>query len=158
MSAMAANCSPALVDERANPHVINLLEAELAGPIHVLLIEDHAESAELVRANLNADPVQKFRVEWRRSVLDGMSRLVEPGIDVVLLDLGLPELTGYQSYQAIALAAGTNVPIVILTGDDNCFTKDLVLHFGAADYLIKHQSSPAELRLALQNAVANSGN
>jgi DNA-binding response OmpR family regulator len=155
---MASNFAPTLVEERANPNVIQQAEAEVGWPIHVLLIEDNAESAELVRTGLTADSGQKFRVEWRRNVLDGMGRLVDPGIDVVLLDLGLPELSGYQSYQAIALAAGSSVPIVILTADDSRFTRDLILQFGAAGYLVKHQSTPMELRQALQDAVASRNN
>jgi DNA-binding response OmpR family regulator len=152
---MASNCAPTLVVDRANPNVMKQVEAELGWPIHVLLIEDNEDSADLVRTRLSTGSGQKFRVEWRRSVLDGMGRLTDPGVDVVLLDLGLPELSGYQSYQAIALAAGSSVPIVILTADDSRFTRDLILQFGAADYLVKHESTPAQLRQALENAVAS---
>ncbi len=81
----------------------------------------------------------------------------KPGLDVVLLDLGLPELNSYKSYRAIDVAAGPRVPVVILTSDDRAVSRDLTLGFGASDYLLKNQSSPARLKQALRNAVMHRG-
>jgi two-component system catabolic regulation response regulator CreB len=150
---MESNCASALVQEVAHPTMTEQTATRADRPVHVLLIEDDPEAAELARIRLTEDVYEPFRVDWRRTLLEGMGRLIEPGIDVVLLDLGLPELSGYKSYQAVALAAGDRVPIVILTADDRSISRDLVLEFGAADYLLKQESSSAQLRQALRNAV-----
>lgn len=122
-------------------------------PIQVLLVEDSEEAAWLVQACLKEKESEKFRVEWTRSVLEAMTRLERPGIEVVLLDLGLPELSGYRSFRAIDAAAGGKVPVVILTSDDRAVSRHLTVGFGASDYLIKDRISPAQLRQSLLEAI-----
>ncbi len=125
-------------------------------PIQVLLVEDSAEAAELVQIYLAEEGAKPFRVEWACNLVEAMARLAQPGLDVVLLDLGLPELSSYKSYRAIDVAAGPQVPVVILTSDDRSVSRDLTLGFGASDYLLKQESSPARLKQALRQAVAHS--
>jgi two-component system, OmpR family, catabolic regulation response regulator CreB len=125
-------------------------------PIQVLLVEDSAEAAELVQVYLMDDESKTFRVEWACNLVDAMKRLAQPGLDVVLLDLGLPELNSYKSYRAIDVAAGPRIPVVILTSDDRSVSRDLTLGFGASDYLLKQESSPARLKQALRSAVMHS--
>ena len=122
-------------------------------PIQVLLVEDDFESAELVQIGLHDSSDQQFRVEWSPNLLHAMTRLCEPGIEVVLLDLGLPELGGYKSFRAIESVAGKKLPIVILTADESNISKELTLGFGASDYLVKNKISSGQLRDALLNAV-----
>src|SRR5277367_488091 len=86
-------------------------------PIRVLLVEDNDEAAALVQFWLAEDVSDTIHVEWTKTVLDAMTRLAQPGIQVVLLDLGMPELTGHRSYRAIESVAGDHVPVVILTAD-----------------------------------------
>jgi DNA-binding response OmpR family regulator len=122
-------------------------------PIQVLLVEDNAEAAWLVQVCLTANEREQFRVEWSQNLLDAMTRLAEPGIEVVLLDLGLPELNGYRSFRAIDAATDGKVPVVILTSDDRCVSKDLTVGFGASDYLMKGRVSPVQLRQSLLDAI-----
>lgn len=124
-----------------------------AKPIQVLLVEDDAEAADLVEVYLTDEGTIAFYVEWVPTLVRAMGRLGAPGVDVVLLDLGLPELNGYKTYRAIEASAGGNLPIVILTSDDRSVSRDLTLGFGAADYLLKSRSSPFQLREALRSAV-----
>jgi two-component system catabolic regulation response regulator CreB len=152
-SQMELSSAPTLA--RATPRRIANLQAAtaFARPIQVLLIEDDSDAALLVEVYLTQDEVNPFRVQWVPNLFEAMNRLGEPGIDVVLLDLGLPELSGYRSYRVIEASAGGNVPIVILTSDDRSVSKDLTLGFGAAGYLLKDQNSPTQLRQALRNAI-----
>jgi DNA-binding NarL/FixJ family response regulator len=82
-----------------------------------------------------------------------MTRLCEPGIEVVLLDLGLPELHGYRSFRAIEAVAGSMIPIVILTADESGMSRDLTVEFGASAYLVKDRSTTHQIRQALASAV-----
>ena len=130
-------------------------QAEVAAewPVQVLLVEDNAEAAWLVQVCLTGSEREQFRVEWSQNLIDAMTRLEQPGIEVVLLDLGLPELNGYRSFRAVDAAASGKVPVVILTSDDRSESRDLTIGFGASDYLIKDRISPAELRESLLNAI-----
>jgi DNA-binding response OmpR family regulator len=128
-------------------------QTSLDWPVQVLLIEDSAEAAWLVEACLQGPAGEQFRVEWAQTLLQGMDRLAQPGIEIILLDLGLPELNGYKSFRAIDAAADGKLPIVILTSDHRPASKDLTLGFGASDYLLKDRISPAQLREALREAI-----
>jgi DNA-binding response OmpR family regulator len=122
-------------------------------PIQVLLVEDNSEAAWLVQTCLMGSEGEQFRVEWSQNLLQAMTRLAQPGIEIVLLDLGLPELNGYRSFRAIDAAADGKVPIVILTSDTRSASKDLTVGFGASDYLIKDGISPLQLRQSLLAAI-----
>jgi DNA-binding response OmpR family regulator len=128
-------------------------QTTLDWPVQVLLVEDSKEAAWLVQACLKEEERDQFRVEWTQTVLEAMTRLALPGIEVVLLDLGLPELSGYRSFRAIDAAASGKVPVVILTSDDRAVSRDLTVGFGASDYLIKNRISPAQLRQSLLSAI-----
>lgn len=124
-----------------------------AWPISVLIVEDDEDAAELARIQLSGSGEDKFFVERSRNLRHAMRRLAEPGIDVVLLDLGLPELSGYRSYRALTQAAPQEIPVVVYTSDERQLSRDITLQFGAADYLVKDQTSAAHLRRCLREAV-----
>jgi DNA-binding response OmpR family regulator len=133
--------------------VVPRTQIALDWPVQVLLVEDSAEAAWLVEACLKGPEGAQFCVEWVQTLLQGMNRLGQPGIELVLLDLGLPELNGYKSFRAIDAAADSKLPIVILTSDNRPVSKDLTVGYGASDYLLKDRISPAQLREALLRAI-----
>lgn len=58
--------------------------------------------------------------------------------DLILLDIDMPEMNGYQTYDAIRGIAGCeNIPIIFLTGMDSPAYETRGLELGAADYIIK---------------------
>lgn len=122
-------------------------------PIQVLLVEDNEEAAWLVRIYLTENQHGQFRVEWTQNLLQAMERLAQPGVEIVLLDLGLPELNGYRTFRAVEAATGGKVPIVILTSDDRALSRELTMGFGASEYLLKHRMSPDQLRQAILEAI-----
>ncbi len=121
-------------------------------PIQVLLIEDDQEHADWTVSLLASDSGD-FRVERTGTLVEAMIRLSEPQIDVILLDLGMPELQGYRSHTAIR-AMAPRIPVVILTGDDSYVSRDAAWAGGAKDYLLKGETSADQLRRALQRALA----
>jgi DNA-binding NarL/FixJ family response regulator len=122
-------------------------------PIQVLLVEDDAQTAELVQMGLMDSTDGPIRSEWSRNLIEAMKRLAHPGIDVIVLDLGLPESSGCLSYRAIDAAAKHRVPIVIFTSDDRVDSMNVTLRLGASDYLLKHENSTSQLRRALRGAL-----
>jgi CheY-like chemotaxis protein len=122
-------------------------------PIQVLLVEDNPEAAAYISAQVSRDRGDIFQVEWKNNILNAVSRLATPGVHVVLLDLGMPDLGGHKTHLGITSAVGKTVPVVILTGDDSTVSQDITKAQGAANYLIKHRTSAVELRRALYEAV-----
>jgi len=121
----------------------------------VLLIEDDADDALLItRAITAADPL--FRIESAARLSGGIRRLEEGGIDVIVLDLTLPDCTGATSFRRLHEAV-PDVPIVVLTGLES---QDLALRLmqeGAQDYITKGDTDGAGLARALRYAIRRHG-
>jgi DNA-binding NarL/FixJ family response regulator len=65
----------------------------------------------------------------------------------------MPGWGGYKTHLAIVSVVRKTVPVVILTGDETTDSQEATKQHGAANYLIKHRTSPVELRQALYEAV-----
>jgi two-component system KDP operon response regulator KdpE len=116
-----------------------------------LLIEDNDEHAEWISLLVSEDREERFEIERVASLEQAMIHLSKSPPDVVLLDLGMPELEGYRSYAAVR-AVTLSTPVVILTGDESWLSKALTLDSGVRDYLLKSSISPQQLRDALRRA------
>ncbi len=101
----------------------------------ILVVEDEDHLADGLRFNLEAEG---YEVEIARDGAQAALRLTDaqPPLDLVILDIMLPELNGYEVAQRTR-ASGNYVPILILTAKDQ--NSDLVrgLEEGADDYLLK---------------------
>jgi len=105
-------------------------------PIQLLLIEDDLKYADLVRIILSRGKNIHFELDWRDSLSKGLQRLAEGGIELVLLDLQLPDSGGIETFVRIYKQA-PSVPIIVLTGNDDETMAVKSVHMGAQDYLIK---------------------
>jgi PAS domain S-box-containing protein len=107
-------------------------------PVRVLLVEDNPGDARLVKealAEIRTAPVELIHVS---RLSDGLKKLAEETIDLVLLDLSLPDVSGLETVRRTRIEA-PHVPIVVLTGlDDEGFALKAVRE-GAQDYLVKGQ-------------------
>ena len=124
----------------------------LAGRVRLLLIEDNPEDAGLVREILSGDQGARFGVEWVPTLLPGMVRLGRGDIDMVLLDLSLPDSRGLEALTAVRSCA-PNLPVVILTGLEDAFLAHEAVRCGAQDYLIKGELSGGALARILSHAM-----
>jgi pilus assembly protein CpaE len=120
--------------------------------MRVLLIEDNAEDAVLVREMLAGGESVGFQVEWVQALLPGMVRLGHGQTDLVLLDLTLPDSQGLESLTAIRSCA-PSLPVVILTGLDGASFADEAVRYGAQEYLIKGELSGSALARTLSRAM-----
>jgi pilus assembly protein CpaE len=94
----------------------------------------------------------RFSVEWVQAMLPAMIRLGRGEIDMVLLELSLPDNQGLESLTAIR-ACAPNLPVVILTALNDAFLAHEAVRCGAQDYLIKGELSGAALARTLYNAM-----
>jgi DNA-binding response OmpR family regulator len=118
----------------------------------VLLIEDSEDAMLLVRYALREYGQGKYRLEWAKCLSEGLSMMLKGGVDVVLLDLGLPESSGALSYAWVREAA-PDVPVVVLTGDTREETELSVFSSGVEDYLVKDQVSGSLLVSTIRDAL-----
>ena len=91
-------------------------------------------------------------MEWAPSLSSGLEHLAHNKIDVVLLDLGLPESSGPESYAWVREIA-PQIPVVVLTADDREETEFAVTASGVEGYLLKDQVSGAYLLQAIRAAL-----
>jgi pilus assembly protein CpaE len=119
----------------------------------VLLIEDSPQFAQLVQHWLaNMPGGAGFVLNWTDSLADGLSRLDRGGVDVILLDLGLPDCSGMDTFiQARDRAPKT--PIVILSSADSESLALQMIQEGAEDYLVKSGCDAASLAQAVRRAI-----
>ena len=114
-----------------------MTDAGTAGTI--LLVEDEQSIASLVRAYLERD---RFRVVWATSAADGLAALDRHPVRLVVLDIGLPDLDGFEVCRQIRTRS--SVPIVMLTARDEEVDRVVGFEMGADDYVPK-PFSPREL-------------
>jgi PAS domain S-box-containing protein len=105
-------------------------------PIRALLIEDHPGDARLVREFLRDAGEESFLMVWAERLQDGLELLDRGGIDVVLLDLSLPDSQGLETLATVR-ARNPVLPVVVLTGFDDEETAVKAVREGAQDYLVK---------------------
>jgi diguanylate cyclase (GGDEF)-like protein/PAS domain S-box-containing protein len=118
----------------------------------VLLIEDNPGDAGLLRAMLQDEGSHTTELIHVTSMAEAEARFAGGGIDVILLDPGLPDTQGLQSIRR-ARAAAPRVPVVVLTGFDDDTMAARALQEGAQDFLIKGRIEARALLLALRYAI-----
>ena len=121
-------------------------------PINVLLIEDNPDYARGVRERLIREPHQTFTVESAETLKAGLAQLSKGHIDVVLLDLLLPDSKGLETFTSVN-AHAPELPIVILTAlGDEALALEAVGK-GAQDYLPKGETDGKTLFRVIRYAI-----
>ncbi len=114
--------------------------------IRVLLVEDNPGDARLLREALGEARGHYFHLEVAYKLSKGLERQAEGGIDVVLLDLSLPDSQGLETLSRWREQAPLT-PVLVLTGHHDEDAGLRAVRLGAQDYLVKGQiSGPALAR------------
>ena len=101
--------------------------------MRVLLVEDDESLGEGIRTALRR---AAYAVDWLRDGASALAAIRDGGIDLVVLDLGLPRVDGIEVIRA-ARRAGAAVPILVLSARERPADRTLGLDVGADDYLGK---------------------
>ena len=118
----------------------------------LLIIEDNAGDARLIREMLAENDPDQANVTQVGTLGQAELHLATHPVDVILLDLGLPDAQGLDAVRRAHLAA-PNVPLVILTGFDDESLAAGALQLGAQDYLVKGRIEPRNLSRSLRYAI-----
>ncbi|GEM_PF-3024436 len=121
----------------------------------VLLIEDNPGDVRLVREMLDEAAPGAFELVWRDSLSAGLERLSEGGMDIMLLDLNLPDSQGLNTFSRTMLHA-IQVPVLVLTSMGDEAQAIRAVRNGAQDYLVKGQIDGKQLTRSIHYAIARS--
>jgi len=117
----------------------------------VLLVEDNPGDARLLREMLNEDGSLDVDLACVSFMSEAERHLATLTVDIILLDLGLPDAQGLAAIRRARIAA-PDIPLVVLTGMDDEALAGQSLQEGAQDYLIKGQIDTRGLLRALRYA------
>jgi signal transduction histidine kinase len=104
--------------------------------VNVLLIEDNSEHAEFIRRLIATPELSHFRLNVACSLGEGLEKLKAGGVDLVLLDLSLPDCDGLETFVR-TMEVAQETPIIVLSGTNDVALAIETVQLGAQDYLVK---------------------
>jgi two-component sensor histidine kinase len=121
-------------------------------PLRILVVEDNLGDVRLLQEMFSNERRGSYELIHLPRLGLALNQLAKGGVDIVLLDLGLPDGDGLEIVRKVR-AVAPQVPLVVLTGrDDDTVIAEAMLE-GAQDYLVKGQIEQRALPRALRHAI-----
>ena len=120
--------------------------------IETLLIEDDPDDVLLLKASLAKVKAVKINLACANRLSEGLKHIAEQEVDVILLDLNLPDSRGLETLTTI-IKEFPQIPIVVLSGLADEATTLEAVKLGAQDYLVKGEISGLMLVRVLRYAI-----
>ena len=122
----------------------------------ILCIEDEQEMIDLIRLILSR---RGFDVRGASSGEEGLNIIRNEHPDLILLDLMMPDMDGWEVYQQMKADEATkNIPVIVVTARAQSIDKVLGLHIAKVDDYIAKPFSPQELLSSVDNVLAGKKN
>lgn len=121
----------------------------------VLLVEDNPGDADLVRLRL-VEGRSEAQISCVNRLADALASLDKEEPALILLDLNLPDSHGAETFRKV-MKHSPNVPIVVLSGQDDEALAISAVHHGVQDYLVKGGFSGKQLERSIRYAVERQG-
>jgi two-component system, OmpR family, catabolic regulation response regulator CreB len=118
---------------------------------HVLIVEDELSIADTLVFALSGDG---FTTHWVRLAREAVSCVEKGGFDFVILDVGLPDTSGFEACKAIRRTS--EVPVLFLTARAEEIDRVVGLEIGADDYVVK-PFSPREVAARVRAILKRTG-
>jgi len=117
----------------------------------ILCIEDDPEMIDLIRLILGR---RGFKVSGAAGGTAGIKAVREQLPDLVLLDLMMPDMDGWEVYQQMKAEESTrNIPVIVVTAKAQSIDKVLGLHIAKVDDYISKPFSPQELMNSVEKVI-----
>jgi two-component sensor histidine kinase len=124
----------------------------ISNPLRILLVEDNPGDVRLLREMFSTERPGSYELTHLPRLGLALNHLAKGGVDIILLDLGLPDGDGLEIVRRVRRLA-PEVPLIVLTGrDDDAVVAEAMLE-GAQDYLVKGQIEQRALPRALRHAI-----
>ncbi|OFX12935.1 MAG: two-component system response regulator [Chloroflexi bacterium RIFOXYC12_FULL_59_14] len=125
------------------------------GNKQILCIEDEPEMIDLIRLILER---RGFNVQGAAGGMEGIKKVRELLPDLVLLDLMMPDMDGWEVYQQMKADEATRgIPVIVVTAKAQSIDKVLGLHIAKVDDYIAKPFSPQELLDSVEKVFAKQG-
>ncbi len=121
-------------------------------PVKIILIEDNLGDIRIIQDLLKNAHNFQYELIVTHRMSTGLEYLNENDVDVILLDLGLPDSQNHNTFRSI-FTKHPQIPIVVLTGLDDQESALKAVWGGAQDYLIKGQVTSSILERAIRYAI-----
>ena len=108
-------------------------------PITILIVEDEAAIADTIQYPLETEG---YNTLWVSTGNEARAVLADHSVDIIILDVGLPDISGFELLKLIR--QGSEVPVIFLTARNDEIDRVVGLEIGADDYVTK-PFSPREL-------------
>jgi diguanylate cyclase (GGDEF)-like protein len=118
----------------------------------LLLVEDNPADADFLAASLRRQRAGDIELVNVQTLAEAAAQLSLDKFDVVLLDLHLPDGSGLQCLDAIQ-AVDNEIPIVVLSGQDDEEFAVSILNKGAQDYLVKWEGQGRTILRSIRYAI-----
>ncbi len=118
----------------------------------VLMIEDDPMYAHVIQRYLEDPSARGLVVKRADRLAAGLEMLSSDHVDLVLLDLSLPDSEGYDTFHNLRQAAPA-VPVIVLTGFEDDEMAERAVRHGAQDFLAKSDMSPSLLVRSIRYAL-----
>lgn len=120
--------------------------------LHVLLVEEDGEDSHLLGAMFSNDRGNSFLFTHLLRMTDAVALLAKSKVDILLLDLDLPDAHGIEAVRRVR-AIAPDIPLIVLTDPDDGALAAAAIEEGAEDYLIKGQIEKRAIPWALNYVV-----
>ncbi len=122
----------------------------------ILCIEDEPEMIELIHLILSR---AGYEVVGAESGPEALERLQEEQVDLILLDLMMPEMDGWEVYQRLKANEHTrDIPVIIVTAKAQRIDRVLGLYIVGVDDYITKPFSPKQLLASVQEVLSKASN
>jgi DNA-binding response OmpR family regulator len=120
-------------------------------PKKILCIEDEPEMIDLIRLILSR---RGFEISGANGGKEGLAIIRKDHPDLVLLDLMMPQMDGWEVYQQMKADQATkDIPVIVVTAKAQSIDKVLGLHIAKVDDYITKPFSPQELLASVDNVL-----
>jgi CheY-like chemotaxis protein len=115
----------------------------MASGIKILMVDDDKMLIDMYKERLE---LAGFQVEISRDGEEGLAKVHQVKPDIVLLDIMMPKVNGYEALAAIKSDPATkNIPVIILSALMRDINKSKAVEAGADDYIIKSEAMPVDV-------------
>ena len=120
----------------------------------ILCVEDEPEMIDLIRLILGR---RGFEVKGATGGVDGLKMIRDDKPDLILLDLMMPDMDGWEVYQQIKADENTkHIPVIVVTAKAQSIDKVLGLHIAKVDDYIAKPFSPQDLINSVERVLQKS--
>ncbi len=121
--------------------------------INILVIDDLEEDAKLVKVFLKQASL-RHEFFYAETLYEGIELCEEKEIDLVLLDLSLPDSRGLRTLESFLDRSPRDIPVIVMTGTSDEMVGEMAVRAGAQDYLVKGEFDYKLLSRVIRHTMA----